>query len=338
MNFCVLEDSYQKWRGILAIGKTMERHGENYHILGMTLGECPKLYILEPFHPPAENEPKRKGANTQRKLLKTHNECESAYLHCREIAIGNQVLGVQGGSSSPLGYSTNDYGIVQLFFDMLGAGWQIPPWLKELGWDDLQLVTLELSPVKKLPHYSPQLPITICHAPVPRQHIIEKTITLQVGKSRSFAFIDNQGCAVQCHINKVFLIDVWQTIEERFSNPQFTQKLSAQELQQIKNHCYESLAHSCPRGMCYIGIEYECSKNMGLQFFSKEFLKSSPQNHEGGFSNMAMSLKPDEKTGAHQLPLRGTVIETPVAPDTTKIPAELFFCFEIIDPWDETIL
>ena len=48
MNFRQLEDAYEKWREVLVIGRTFERDGKRYHILGMTLAEEAKLYILEP--------------------------------------------------------------------------------------------------------------------------------------------------------------------------------------------------------------------------------------------------------------------------------------------------
>ena len=80
--------------------------------------------------------------------------------------------------------------------------------------------------------------------------------------------------------------------------------------------------------MCYVGIEYECSKDMSLQFYSKEYLRSRPEEHRGSSALLGMRLKPDRATGTHGLPLRGSVIETAVPPDTVKIPAELFFAFE----------
>ena len=52
---------------------------------------------------------------------------------------------------------------------------------------------------------------------------------------------------------------------------------------------------------------------------------------------LGMRLKPDRATGTHGLPLRGSVIETAVPPDTVKIPAELFFAFEKVEEWEEQV-
>ena len=40
---------YQKWQELLVIGKTIERESYNDYILGMTLADEAKLYILEAY-------------------------------------------------------------------------------------------------------------------------------------------------------------------------------------------------------------------------------------------------------------------------------------------------
>ncbi len=39
MNFSILSDCHKEWQDILVIGKTIERDGSKYHILGMTLSD-----------------------------------------------------------------------------------------------------------------------------------------------------------------------------------------------------------------------------------------------------------------------------------------------------------
>ncbi len=68
-----------------------------------------------------------------------------------------------------------------------------------------------------MPGYSPDMPISITHSPDSTQHILEKTVTLNVGKSRSFSFMDDYGDNVHCYINNVTLIDVWKNTEEEMS-------------------------------------------------------------------------------------------------------------------------
>ena len=76
MTFAGLQESYHKWHEILVIGKTIEREGKKYHILGMTLTEEEgKLYIIEPYQ--EKNCNHRRRSCNQRKLLKDHNESDN---------------------------------------------------------------------------------------------------------------------------------------------------------------------------------------------------------------------------------------------------------------------
>ena len=49
MRFSWLESAVKKWKDILVIGRTIERDGKKYHIIGMTMGEEANLYIIEPL-------------------------------------------------------------------------------------------------------------------------------------------------------------------------------------------------------------------------------------------------------------------------------------------------
>lgn len=337
MQLSYLESIPNEWQRVLVIGRTAEHNGKKYHIVGMTSGDKLKILILEPFDEPELPARRGKDSGNQRKRLKEHRENGLSYLHCREISIGDRRLKIQGGSGSPLKYSEQDYRTITLFLDMMRAGWTVPDWLREKEWDELQLVTLEIAGLKRLPKYSPQMPILIKHRPDPICHIIEKTITLTVGKKRSFSFIDHNREQVWCHINDITLIDVWEDTEKQFHDPKFIKKVPPERMAEIKENCHKALEQSCPQGMCYIGIEYECSKDYQLQFYTKEYLASYPKSQSGSASFLLMRLKPDRKTGTHSLPLKGAVMQTAVFPDTVKIPAELFLYYEKKDEWMETV-
>lgn len=333
MNFSSLSGFHQKRQDILVIGRTMEQDGRKRHILGMALSDEGELYIIEPRIKPKT--PAQKGVRNHRRMLKEHKERADSYLHCSDLAIGGRHFKISGGTGSPL--DPENYGIVQLFFDMMSAGWTVPDWLEDVDWDDLMLLTLHIPDAETLPDFTPDIPVSITHRPTPIEHIIEKTVTLQVGKSRVFCFTDSYGEEVQCHINNVVLIDVWQSTEEELNDPGLAERFSPEQLAQAKKQSYNALEQTCPKGMCYIGIEYECSKNYDLTFYSKQYLKSRPEAHAASSCFLMMRLKPDCETGAHGLPLKGCVIQTPVSPDTSKIPAELFLYFERQNEWIETI-
>lgn len=337
MNFSYLTNAHQTWKQTLIIGKTIEREEKKYHIIGMTLdGEKTAfLYILEPFSEPPL--PKNGKSRSHRASLKTQRAEDFTYLHCTQFRFGDRLLKTQGGQGGPLRFSLEDYQTIELFFHMINAGWVVPDWLREVDWEDLQLTTLHFSNVRRLPKYSPEMPITITRRRDPRRHFVERAVTLTIGKSRSFAFTDHSGEEVWCHINKVYLIDVWEDTEKQLRNPRYVKKLTEEQLQQVKEDTYRALSQNCPKGMCYVGVEYECSKDYQLQFYTKEYLGSRPEVSHGSASFFLMRLMPDQKTGTHGLPLRGAVIDTPHSPDTVKVPAELFLYYEKPVTWEEQV-
>lgn len=336
MQFSWLEGVSKKWKDILVIGRTIERDGKKYHILGMTVEEEARLYIIEPCEGMERHGPKKK--RTQRMILREHEAEDTSYLHCREFKIGNKKLNVQGGCGGAL--MPENYEEIKLFLDMMDAGWQVPEWLRDEDWDKLQLVSLRIADLKRLPKYSPDMPITIKHEPAPVKHLLNraKSVMIEIGKPCSFRFTAHDGGKVQCCINNAILIDVWEDAKKRFNDAKYRERFTQEQLQEMESHYYKALRQSCPEGMCYLGIEYECSRDINLQFYSKDFLESYPESHNGSSSFLMMLFKPDRKTGVHGLPLKGNAICTPFAPDTTAVPAELLFYMEKIEAWEEYVI
>lgn len=335
MQFSWLDGVSKKWKDLLVIGKTIERDGKRYHIIGMTLEEDAALYIIEPYEEQKGRNPKKK--RTQRMILKEQETKTFSYLNCREFKIGNKKLCTQGGCGGAL--MAENYEEIKLFLDMMDAGWKIPEWLRNEDWDRLQMVTLKIASLRRLPKYTPDMPITIKHDAVPVKHLLKRarSVTLKIGKSISFQFTAHDGEKVQCHINRVALIDVWEDARKQFGDVKYRERFTEEQLQEIESHYYEALTQNCPEGMCYIGIEYECSRDINLQFYSKDFLESCPETHSGSAVFLMMLLKPDKKTGIHGLPLKGCVLDTPFTPDITAVSAELLFYMEKTEAWEECV-
>jgi len=319
------------------IGKTIERDGKHYHIIGMTMEEEAMLYIIEPYEESKRHNLRKK--RTQRMILKEQEERSFTYLHCREFKIGNKKLCTQSGCGGAL--IPENYEEIKLFLDMMDAGWKIPEWLKREDWNKLQLITLKIMNLKRLPKYSPDMPITIKHESVPEKHLLNraKSITIKIGKPFSFQFTAYDGEKVQCYINNVTLLDVWEDTKKQSSDAKskYRERFTEEQFQEMEDHYYEALRQNCPKGMCYIGIEYECSRDINLQFYSKDFLDSYPESHSGSAAFIIMLLKPDKKTGIHGLPLKGCSISVPFSPDTTTVPVELLFYTEKTEAWEEYV-
>lgn len=337
MRFSRLESVVKKWKDILVIGRTIERDGKKYHIIGMTMGEEANLYIIEPYEHQERRVHRKKC--TQRMRLKELETEDICYLHCSEFKIGNTKMCTQGGHGGDM--VSGNYEEIKVFFDMMDAGWEIPEWLRNEDWDRLQLVTLRMADLKRLPKYSSDMPITIKHEPVPKKYLLNRAraITVEIGKPFSFNFTAHDGEKVQCHINNVTLIDAWEDAKKKFGDAksEYRERFTKEQLQEIESNFYKALAQNCPKGMCYIGIEYECSRDINLQFYSKDFLESYPETHNGSASFLMMRIKPDKKTGTHGLPLKGYAIDTPFPPDTTAASIELLFYMEKTQAWEECV-
>lgn len=163
-----------------------------------------------------------------------------------------------------------------------------------------------------------------------RKHPVEKPVCLQVGKESEVFFSLEDGSSGICYINRVYPIDVWQENEERFKDPRYLEIVTKEELEKHKESFFEGLAQDCPRGMCYLGIEYECTLNGNLVFYDRSFLERKPEENRGSARIMMMLLKPDEPYGKHGLAQHGCVIQTPVFPDIKQMEAELFYYMEML--------
>ncbi len=336
MRFSWLEGVSKKWKEILVIGRTLERDGKKYHMVGMTMEEeTARLYIIEPYEERNCHQPKKK--RTQRQLIREQEIENGCYSNCREFRIGNKKLCTQSGCSGVL--RPDNYEDIKLFLDMMDAGWEIPEWLEEKDWDRLQLDTLVFTGLKRLPRYSSDMPIVIKHGRGAQRHLLHraKQIMLEIGKPCSFQFTAHDGEKVHCYINDVLLVDLWEEAGKKFDDARYQEHFTEEQLQEIKSQYYEALRQSCPKGMCYIGIAYECSKDINLQFYAREFLDSYPEPHSGSVSFLVMRWTPDQQTGIHGLPLKGGTIDVPFSPDTTTIAAELLFYMEMTEEWEERV-
>lgn len=212
---------------------------------------------------------------------------------------------------------------------------EVPGWLKELDWECLELWTLELSGVKRLPPYTPDTPILLRHGAQTVRHLLEKPVTLTVGQSRTLSFTDHRGETVRCYINGVSLVDVWGEMDRMLQDPCRWAGLPPEQVQSIKEGILSALEHKCPRGMYSLGLEYECRQDLSLQFYTKAFLRSAPRNEGSGA--LVLSKGSRRRTGPHGLPVRACTLETALPPDAKAVPAELFAYYEQTEPWEETV-
>lgn len=352
MNFEYLSEliAQMQYDEIKLIGKTVEAGGKPCHFISLVRqGEKVELCMLMQTKPWNEHVAKLAWRNTTRKLLKENHTDVSASLQA--IHIGGQDFEVASGSGTGLDSSYN-YEQLIFFAKMIEAGWNIPEdslFYKE-DWNRLMLMKYSLKdPMQQIPEFGDSV-LAATMGIYFKTFFVEQRVKLPVASSQEgsecdkimeFTVVeeDGQRRAGTCYINRVYLIDVWEEEEKRFADPQYQERMlehmSQEELDTVKQQMFTTLEQHCPRGMYYIGLEYECTPDMSLEFYSSEYLKREQEEPTivTGDSSVSVTLmhsrlEPDEELGAHGLKLRGAIIEDPVPQDTKVLWAELFTAHE----------
>lgn len=343
MNFTQLMQAKQTFDEIMPIGETIEREGKNYHFIGMARKEDKAyLYIMERFDPEKAAYKKPDGRCRNRDRMKsTLRYPEDYFSDITALRIGKEELQTKGATSGPLGVGANfDCESILLFLEMMDAGWQLPEddeFALE-DWENIWLTTITFQWKREtLPGWRRQ-EIVIKHRFDGRNYDIEKPLCLRIGEEGEFTFSLADGRTGICYINKVYLIDVWKENEERFQDPRYLEYVTKEELEKQKEEFFRYLEEDCPRGMYYLGIEYECTLEGNLTFYEKHLLDAEPKTHKGSARVMMMLLKPDEPVGKHGIRQHGCVIQTPLSQNTREVQAEAFSFRESIQEKEETLL
>lgn len=335
MDFSCLEEQCRPWRDRQVIGRTIQREKKIVHVLGMGLAEEACLYVLEPYTGslPGSKAPKFRSARQQRKAA-LEEQGTRGYLEVRSVTIGEKQFEIQGGTSGSLGFSLQDYGVIQIFVEMIDAGWQCPEILRETDWNRLQLTTLHLPKMEHLPEVTADTPITFLHQPDPVQHLLEKKFTLTVGKPLSFSFADVHGKEHRAYFDEVKLMDPWESLEARFADPKVQEMLSSEQLKQQKEMVFAMLDMQCPRGMRYLMADYACDPGIQLELYARQALSAPMKSSSGG---LMFRVKPERELDSHGLPLHTWISDMPLSPDTEKLPVEALSYAEKVPAWEENI-
>lgn len=321
------------------IGKDVVLDGHYGHIIGMTLKDKQVfVYALELMeHSDSEEEDfQTLTEKTHRQQMKGsyENEKDTVFLRVREFCSNGKVYAVAGANSS----MTENYNMAEhmLFYIMMREhGWKISEEspLYTSGWERLQMSVIELrDEMEELPDWG--MDLEVVKDSYPKTELLEVPVMLTCGEQPVITFRLADGTQAECYINKICLQDVWAELEQRFEDEEYRNRvlehMSMEEFQKMKEQCEEALLADCPRGMCYMLVEYECSRDVVLNFYATSYLDSKPRVHSGSATALLLMHRPDTKEGTHGLKLRGQVIQTPIEPKAASLEAELFSYTEII--------
>lgn len=347
MNFEELEQAEKKYDELIVIGKNIEKRNRIYHIAGMTrCGTQAVLYVLEQEDSWRETDEIQKKSEipkasetqteyTNRMSMKSHLQ-NNYFFDIEELKIGNSIYSAKTASSGCLGM--NNHEMLLLFSDMLRAGWKAqdsPFW--SVDWDRLILTETTFEMIeKKLPVWQGEISVKLHRRH--KTYFVEQPVCLTVGEESKIEFILEDRRKYICYINKVSPIDVWKEQEEQFQNPKYLEQMTEEEFEKMKQRFYSCLEQNCPKGMCYLGIEYECNIEGNIVFYDSAFLDTEQRVYSGSAASLMMLLKPDEPIGKHGYKNHGCIIQTPVPPDVQKLSAELFQFVELLPEKEELLI
>lgn len=332
MNFEQLEQAGPEYDEIMPIGRDVEKEGKRYHITGMTRrGSEACLYVIEPQEPVIEERMRKSDRYLNRDSMKITEMPGSYFSNVSAVCIGNRMLEGRSSVSGSMALETGyDCESALLFANMMRAGWQLPPesGFRVMDWQNIWLTKLVFhTQTDSLPEWNGQ-EVTVRLRFGGRSHYIEKPVTLTVGEEKEIAFSYDGGENAVCYLNRVFVMDVWEEYEKMFQkmmqDPELAQKMTKKQIENHREEFYRNLGENCPKGTCYPVVEYECTAEGSLAFYSREFLDAAAGAQTGSARIMMMHHRPEESVGKHGLCQQGCVIQTPVSPDARQIEAELF--------------
>jgi len=268
---------------IKVIGRDVELDGHYAHIIGMTLKDKQAfVYVLELVeHSDKEEEIFHSVTDkTHRQQMKEsyENEMNIAFMRIREFHSNGKVYAVAGASSSKIdNYNMAEY--MLFYLKMREHGWKMSEEspLYTSDWKCLQMSVIELrDEMEELPDWG--MDLEIVKDSYPKTELLEIPVILTCGERPVISFQLKDGTQAECYINKICLKDVWADLEHRFKDEEYRNRIlehvSPEELQKMKEQCEEALLADCPRGKCYVLVEYECSADVAVNFYATSYLES----------------------------------------------------------------
>lgn len=330
---------------IQIIGKDWEQDGKPYHIVGLLRKEKQAELLVLGLCEDMEERAYQKESS-RREQMRHSVEAEkkqSFFLHTRSFGCTGVTYEVGGATSGYCGHG--DYGEAYLLFEkLLQAGWKISkdsPFY-EAQWEFLEITRVELrEEIECLPQWKERLEIE--HDSMPQNSLVEIPMELVIGEDsgQEIFFTLPDGREATCYINHVYLSDVWKEEEARYADPAYRERIlqhvSEEQLEQMKEQLFGALADICPQGKCFPVIEYECTQEVSLQFFEKEYLDGVEKPKGNSATALFMRAKPRTEVGSHGLKMRTCIIQTPKDNNIKRMNAELFSSMEVMQRKHEVV-
>lgn len=251
--------------------------------------------------------------------LKNRNE-----MRIKSIEINGQCFTVSSATGTCLGDRYNIEEQLLLLY-MLKQGVRLGE-LEQMPLDRLMINTYELEEPKELSPLEEKienisLELSTQYFSVP----IHKRLHLKTGKYDKPRKLHLNGVAESTvYIHGISFYDAWQEAETRFEDKRYVERFTPEQIAQMKQQFLDSLPGLCPEGCVLPVIEYECDKELQMQFYTTEYLKRMPEH---GSTSVFLMLKPKEKMGIMGYRSRTCLLEPVKKGFEGEFFVELFFCY-----------
>lgn len=244
----------------------------------------------------------------------------------REVLLDGVSYKVQVGSGSIL--SIQDTENIFLLAKLFEKGYK-PKAIGAINPDQIYVHVLTLEgEFTRLPSVSKKSEIILKHGDTYRDILIEKPVTLEVGKDYTEKiYFDVEGKKHWIFINSVQPYNILEKMVEQFQDPRYLEHYTQEALNEIVQDITKNIKESCPEGKCFILVEYESNNDESIRLFSKDWLDRIPSrsNHCTAFFVRPDSDKPLGKLGRS---LKVELIAEPFEQDIKSIEAEIFSSFK----------
>lgn len=318
----------------LPLGQTARQGELLCHLAGLTLSQEGTLELLGLEYDPdylerQEEQSWKDPAPTRRQtLLRQEN------LPFRRLTEGFPETISLGGLSLKPSQSQSDYGAegqAPLFCRLLDQGWNPGP-LSKTPLDRLMVSRWTLGENwEEIPEIDPQAPVEFTMQKKIERRPVELPLTLEVGRgTEKIPFTDQTtGQTLWMQILQTRLEDMWAQMEQVFAHHRRQGRIPAEQIDRMQAQFERDFARECPRGMLYPAVEYQCEDDSQLDFYLASYL-DEPQDFSG--HSFGFLTKPEQSRTPEGRKIQTAILQSPVAPDTRTIQAELFCRLVPINP------
>ena len=345
MNFETLKVFHREYDfdEVQIIGKDVSLDGEPFHIAAVArCGNEAKLFMIsrcESFEEMNKVQKISEDASNRERMRASFDCGRGNAPFLKEIRQGEQVITFRSSSAGNIENGDYVQGYV-LFMRLMDAGWkpEEQSCFYQVDWRNIALTEVTLAgEFDALPELNLGLdapPVMGMTSPGADSGLLSIPVLLEKDREHEISFVMKDGTNAVCYINRVYSQDMWEEQERQFADEEYRSKMlqhmNEEQLNQMKERLDAALENICPRGKHFLVVEYECSEDVSLKFYGREYLDAVPKPSKGSASMIMMHIKPDKNSGNHDLKLQACVVETPVEPETVRLEAELFSYTKVI--------